>query len=320
MTPEASPPAAADHRSLAAALTPALAKNCDGRLGEISWFKADWQRGGAATGTSTYRVESDGERRVVLKLPVVARELTWLRRLQDDAPDSVSPHVFASGTTIGGYDLRWVVMERFDHGPLGLKWHGDHITRVAEAGARFQAGAAAYPVDQPPRVEDWPEMLERSREIVRVNPIQDAQRWANTLKTVRHRLEELVATWQGRNVAQWLHGDLHLANAMSRSSMTDGKVCLIDFAEVHAGHWVEDAVYLERQLWARPERLAVSPVKAMAKARRRLGLPVDPDDMHLAAVRRVLLAATAPAFIRSEGHPRHLAACLDQLETGLKAV
>jgi hypothetical protein len=34
-------------------------------------------------------------------------------------------------------------------------------------------------------------------------------------------------------------------------------------------------------------------------------------------IRRALLAGTAPKFMRSEGHPRHLQACLNWLETAL---
>ena len=101
--------------------------------------------------------------------------------------------------------------------------------------------------------------------------------------------------------------------------MDEGDVALIDLAEVHAGHWVEDAVYLERLLWARPERLkSHKPVKAIAKARKAHGLDVDKDYPRLAMIRRALLAATAPKFIKSEGSPAHLAACLNWLETSLR--
>jgi hypothetical protein len=105
---------------------------------------------------------------------------------------------------------------------------------------------------------------------------------------------------------------------MSRTSLTEGPVSLIDLAEVRPGHWVEDAVYLERQLWSRPERLqGHSPVRAIARARKAEGLDNGKEYQHLAAIRRALLAGTAPAFLRSEGSPAHLAACLQQLERAL---
>ena len=135
---------------------------------------------------------------------------------------------------------------------------------------------------------------------------------------MRSKLDGLVEQWRARHADQWLHGDLHLANAMCRTGDADDAVCLIDLAEVHAGHWIEDAIYLERQLWARPERLKSDPpVKAIAKARKALGLFVGEDYVRLAAIRRTLLAATAPRFIKSEGHPVYLDACLDRLDRSL---
>jgi hypothetical protein len=308
-----------DHRSLAASLAPVLNEMCEGRLGEITWFKADWQRGGAATGISTYRQDDGSAAPVVLKLPVVQRELAWMSRLQDlTDPDPVVPRLYACGDSLGGYDLTWIVMERFEHGPLGLKWHSDHIPRIAEAAARFQHVIWRFEVDQRPKTEPWDELLQEALESVKVNRLHRQQSWIGAIKTLRSRLDSIVGQWQARDVAQWLHGDLHLANAMSRHAMDHGSVSLIDLAEIHAGHWVEDAVYLERQLWARPERMERhKPVKAIAEARKKLGLPVESDYPRLAMLRRALLAGTAPRFIRSEGHPRHLAACLKWLETAL---
>ena len=311
-----------DSRTLAATLEPRLAEMCEGRLGAVQWFKADWQRGGAATGWAIWRGDGGEERGAVVKLPVGPRELTWTRRLQEeDGSDPVIPRLYASGAEIGSYDLAWMVLERFEHGPLGLQWHDDHILRIAQAAARFQARASRYPIDRPPVIEDWPGMLKDAAESVRKNHVAHRGRWGSALKTLRGRLDRWVADWQARPIADWLHGDLHIANAMSRQGINEGAVCLIDLAEVRAGHWVEDAVYLERQCWARPERMdRHKPLKAMADARRREGLLVDPDYPRIAMIRRSLLAATAPRFIRSEGHPRHLEACLEWLEKGLEVV
>lgn len=314
---------AADQRSLAASLVPALVAATDGRLDpDVSWFRADWQRGGAATAQATWNGEATGHAAAVLKIPVPRREATWLHRLQRTAEGEmpVVPRIYASGAEVGGADLRWVLMERFPAGPLGMRWHDDHVPRVARAIARFHRDAAASaPVDEPPRVEPWDQLLEESRISVVENAIPERRRWTRALKDFGRRLGSFVATWRDRDCAHWLHGDAHLANAMSRDAIDSGEVSLIDLAEVHAGHWVEDAVYLERQLWMRPERLAAHPpVRAVADARRSLGLSVGADWPRLASVRRALLAATAPKFIRSEGHPKHLAACLDWLERSLR--
>jgi len=315
-------PAHTDSRTLAASLAPLIAQACDGRLGDITWFKTDWQRGGAATGRSMFTNAQGHAVPVVLKLPVVQRELLWTQRLQngtfseDDHPPV--PRLFAHGETIGGYDLAWIVIEHLPHGPLGLHWHDDHICRIADAAARFHAAAAAFPVDMGPRQEDWHALLHDAAESVKINHVHFDQRWTTAIKAMRHRLDRDLHEWNARDVKHWLHGDLHLANSMSRVGLECGPVCLIDLAEVHAGHWVEDAVYLERQLWGRPERLKIhKPVKEIAAARKRLGLKAEGDYPRLAMIRRALLASTAPKFIKSEGHPAYMDACLNWLEIAL---
>lgn len=306
-----------DTRSLASSLVPALIEACDGRLDSITWFKADWQRGGAATGYGIYHGE-DGDMRVVIKLPVRGIELKWTRRLQVESGEPVVPRLIAFGHSLDDYDLGWLIFECFEFGPIGLHWSENHVPRIAAAIADFGVRASAYPVDRPPRVEDWDAMIAHAIEALRVNDLPEKQRWTKALKQLKPRLDDLVGEWRQRPVDEWLHGDLHLANVMSRTAMDEGPVCLIDLAEVHAGHWVEDAVYLERQLWARPERLKQhKPVREIARLRRDRGLRVDPGDSRLAMIRRGLLAATAPSFLKSEGHPKHLNACLEWLERSL---
>jgi hypothetical protein len=307
----------ADARTLAANLAPLVAQATGGRLGEITWFKTDWQRGGAATGKSSFKTDAEQTLPVILKLPVAGRELLWSQRLQDSDLPSV-PRLYACGESVGGYDLAWIVIEHFPYGPLGLHWHDEHVPRIAQAAAEFHAAADQFPVDQGPKIEDWRALLGEAAESVRTNHIAHDQRWAAAIKTLRHRLQRILDEWNARDVHHWLHGDLHLANSMSRVGMNEGPVCLIDLAEVHAGHWVEDAVYLERQLWARPERLKMhKPVKEIAAARKRLGLKVEGDYPRLAMIRRALLAGTAPKFIKSEGHPAYMDACLNWLEIAL---
>jgi hypothetical protein len=319
VNPTATPVESSDSRTLAASLAPLLVQACEGRLSDIHWFKTDWQRGGAATGRASLSFNGSANVPVVIKLPVVQRELLWVQRLNEAADDDpVTPRLYFSGESIGGYDLAWLVIEQFPHGPLGLHWHEDHVLRIADAAARFHAAAAAFPVDQPPRHEPWHELIAQAHDSIKTNHIHHEQRWAVALKTLRHKLDSLVREWESRAVDQWQHGDLHLANAMSRVSNDAGPVCLIDLAEVHAGHWIEDAVYLERQLWARPQRMTPhKPVKSLAVARKHHGLSVEADYPRLAMIRRALLAATAPRFIKSEGHPAYLEACLDRLEIAL---
>jgi hypothetical protein len=100
---------------------------------------------------------------------------------------------------------------------------------------------------------------------------------------------------------------------MSRIADDHGSACLIDLAEVRAGHWLEDAIYFERLLWTKPERLALKPVKAIAEARKREGLE-NGDYAPIAAARRALLAGTSLAF-RSEQNPGFLHASLGDART-----
>ena len=300
--------------SLASSLAPVLMEACEGKLSDIRWFRTDWQRGGAATALATFNTD-DRPCDVVVKFPVVQRELTWTRRLQNGADDSVVPRLFASGETLGGYDLAWIVIERFNFGPLGTHWHEDHLPRIATAAAKFHALANTFPVDRKLVDEPWHEVIRQAQDNLVDNNVPSRQRWNTAIKTIRNQLPKLLDEWHAHAAAQWIHGDLHIANAMSRDGMDSGSVALIDLAEVRPGHWIEDAVYLERQLWVRPERMANhKPVKLVAQARKAIGLTVDDAYPRLATIRRGLLAATAPAHLRIEGSPRYLDACLANLE------
>jgi hypothetical protein len=100
-----------------------------------------------------------------------------------------------------------------------------------------------------------------------------------------------------------------------------GALALIDLARVAPGCWIEDALYLERLCWGRDGVLCgVDPLMTLAKARRVQGLPASDEDMALADVRRVLMAATSPAFSRTQGDPMYLRAALERLERLLPTV
>ncbi len=311
-----------DQRAFASSLEPALREACEGRLGTLTWFRTDWQRGGAATATADYQSD-DGTVPVVVKLPVVQRELKWTRRLQSaDGPAAgVAATLLASGYELGGYDLAWLVIERLPCGPLGTHWHDRHVARIADAATRFTLAASMFAVDQQPRFEDWDSLISDARKNVRSNHIDYEQRWNQALKALSSRLDRVVDEWRARPTNDWLHGDVHLANAMCREDAEDAPVSLIDLAEIRVGHWIEDAIYLERQLWPRPDRLKPhKPVRSFVEARRALGLTVDDGYARLADIRRGLLAATAPRFLKSEGHPVYLEACLKRLEQALQQV
>ena len=81
---------------------------------------------------------------------------------------------------------------------------------------------------------------------------------------------------------------------------------LVDLALTHAGHWVEDAVYLEHLFWGHDEKLfGVKPVKQMRRLRKERGLRVGEDDSVLADIKRLLIASTTPGFLKVGGDTLH---------------
>ncbi len=301
------------------ALEPALLDICKPHLSSPSWFRTDWQRGGALTGFADYTTDRNTFPAVV-KLPVPPQELTWLQRLQTKNHDlpQIVPDLYASDRQLGGYDFAWVVMQKLNHGPLDSHWNHNEFQLLADAAARFYAAAQQHPVDLPPRNEDWNDVLKRSRDALRKQQLPEAQRWSVALKTLNKKFKSLLETWNNRDTNHWCHGDLHFGNAMTLNPPPDGPAMLFDFAMVHAGHWVEDAVYFEHLYWPNPKRLdGVKPVKLIAAARKELNLHVDSDYPKLANIRRILLASAAPAEHIKRPNPTKLHAALQTLEKHL---
>jgi hypothetical protein len=353
---------------------------CAGRLREIHWFRTVWQRGGAATGYAQVQTDDDRTLDAVIKFPVGPREYRLLVDLcETDAP---TPRLAFHGTELGSYDFAWVVMEHLPGEPLKStrpKPNKKLFTAVADAAARFYLHTAErWALDRRPPAWDFRDLVEKSREACKHNPIPDVQRWSNVLHDVAKHLDRLLTTWNARSMNTWCHGDLHLANIMERpkcspwreannggmtrpdASTTPGAddatsrgapdpsnvpsdvadavaagvsdattpaaddapdCVLLDFGEVHPGHWVEDAVYLERIYWANPDvAKKVKFVNLFAKARKALGLDCSDDYATLAQVRRVLMASCVPAWLHRENHPAYLNAALEMIERTLPAL
>lgn len=308
-----------DAHDLGPALEPALLEACKGQISEVHWFRADWQLGGAATAYAAFDPK-DGSptREVVIKLPIGPREYRFLTGLvQTSAP---TPHLAFHGNELGGYDFAWVIMERLSGDPLSAHLHKDIFKRVIQAVASFHKGAKEFTsIEEAPAPPHWSDLLDHARQAIRDNPhIDHAQEWASAVKDTQKHLRTLLAIWRAREINTWCHGDLHPGNCMARSKDShwgEPQDVLFDLAEVHPGHWVEDAVYLERLYWGTPEVLkGIKPVSMLAKARRELGLTTDDDYALLANTRRVLMAACIPAFLHREGHPAYMAQALKLLE------
>lgn len=315
-----------DSGSLAATLSPVLREVCGGRLSEITWFRSAWQAGGASTGIAAFTLNSGRTVEALVKLPVGPGEHSWTVSVgacpeHIEHHDGPTPRVLAAGTELAGYDLAWMVLEKLPGSPLSAALSAAAIDDLLRAAAEWYHRAAAArpltPADEPKR-EDWAELLARCRRDVKDHGVADSQRWNEAIHKVQKMLPRLLGAWDGRAVNCWCHGDLHPGNAMRRSAPggdNPGRAVLIDLALVHPGHWVEDALYLERLFWGKPELLGgIKPVSVLARHRREVGLATDDDYAGLANIRRVLMAATVPAFLEHEGHPRYVHAALETLE------
>lgn len=323
-----------DPASLAQSLEPALREACGGRLvSEIEWFQATWQRGGAVTGNAVWREAGTDPLPVVIKLPVSDAELHWTRRLGDhgsdrDVVEGETPHptprVLDAGETLGGYDLGWLVIERLEGSPVAGDLSEASLTGLIRAAAEFHYRAAEAERAAGERLHgrvderDWSHILELSREAARDNALPEEHRWIEAIRHTHKRLHDILALWDARPMEDWCHGDLHPGNAlhMPGENGHPDRCVLIDLALVHRGHWVEDAVYLERIFWGHEDRLlGVQPVRGLRHERRRRGMPVGPDDGHLANAKRVLTAAAVPARMTVEGGDEaYLLSALDHLE------
>jgi hypothetical protein len=323
-----------DGRSLGESLGPALVQQCQGRLRGLAWFRSSWQRGGAATGFAEWLDEEGKPHAVMVKVPVGPVEYRWTTQLSALSEPGPTPRVLACGTSLGGYDIAWLVLEQLQGHTLNHGWCRESLEDLLRSVARMQARAAAVaPVAGRPPDLDWEALLHRAREIVRESSLPEAQHWKESERHVRRVLPKLAAKWAARPVDTWCHGDLHPGNAMWRghgvqaSNHTNNghappRHCvLIDLALVHPGSWVEDAVYLERQFWGRPEHLfGVHAISTLAKFRRELGLPTSGDYGAVANLRRVLMAACAPVWVAGEGNPRYLHAALETIDKLLPQV
>jgi hypothetical protein len=312
-----------DASSLAHLLEPALRDHCKGRLSEITWFQAAWSNSGSATGSAAWHGE-DGPVDVIVKLPLGPAEFTWTTRLGDPALGAPTPRVFASDVELAHYDFAWIVEERVKGEALkGRLKEGDALDVLRVAADFHAATIRVHSNPDAPKPLDWVGTLQKAREVCRANAIADSQRWNEAIKQVTKFLPKLMSRWESRPLNCWCHGDLHPGNVMRLVTPRDpSHTCvLIDLGMVHAGHWIEDAVYLERQYWAAPQYLhGVRPVIAMANLRRERGMPVDSDYPEYANLRRVFMAAVSPAFMDREGHPKYLSAALDVLERTLPQV
>jgi len=322
---------------LGAMLAPLVRKTAGDSLGEIEWFRTSWQRGGAATGFSTWTLGDGASVSCMVKVPVGPVERRWASALGDcwkrgwsteDCAGLTTPRVFASADNLGSYDLCWLVTERFEGGTVATKFDVHGLEALVHAAADFQIRAERLAKPHGRAFDpDWAKAHCQARQMAHDGALPDAQVWNNALKHAKRLMPAALASWKARPINAWLHGDLHPANAMWRHPSDNGhghqgqRCALIDLGMVHAGHWSEDALYLERQFWGRVERLeGLRPVSMVARARRAAGLPVEAEYAPLLHCKRLIASAAAPANLEHEGDAVYLGGALAVLERSIKAL
>lgn len=316
--------------SLGVSLGPALHEACGDRLGNIEWFRSAWQRSGAATGRTFWRLPSGEVIEAIVKVPVGYREYYWTSRIgetdpmqwiADEARTLPIPRMLASGTELGGYDMAWLVLERLPGRTIASELNAHTFGLMFESVSRFYTLASELRKPEThdrPTAPAWERLIRKGMTSLVDNSVADADAWCRVLGRVLDRLDAIIDEWATRPIDTWCHGDLHPGNVMLRPCSGDGTercAVLLDLGLTHAGCWIEDAIYLERQHWGREEMLCgVDPVAGLARARREQGLEVDLACERFADLRRVLMAATSPAFLDQEGGSRYLEAARAVLE------
>ncbi|HRJ49852.1 MAG TPA: phosphotransferase, partial [Phycisphaerales bacterium] len=177
----AHPPASSE--SLGVSLGPALREQCGGRLGPIEWFRNGWQHSGAATGFYVWNDGSGSSLDVMVKIPVGPTELEWTSRLAGFALGSASPPeagsaapastdghepptplVLAAGSSVGNYDLAWLVMERLSGQTLAHEQDPSAVQDLIVAAADFHECAGEQcPIGQTPPPHEWERLIEKAR-------------------------------------------------------------------------------------------------------------------------------------------------------------
>lgn len=313
--------------ALAASLAPLLRERCNRCLGEIRWFRSTWQHGGASTGSATWTWPDGRTTPVIVKLPVGGVEHAWTARLGacDDqtwteSVDLPTPRVVAHDQTLGPYDLAWLIVERLEPHAAAAHPTRQWMEEILAAAAAFHARASSVqPITGHDARTDWEDLVAKSRAATK-NLGHEAQQWNETLKRVQKHLPRIVSIWESRAIDTWCHGDLHPGNALRRERPDGTHRCvLIDMAMVHPGSWIQDAVYLERILWSRPDLLdGFKPVSMLAKLRREAGLPTTGDYAAIANARRVLSAACAPLEMGAHASTRSMHISLEHVVAALQ--
>lgn len=242
-----------------------------------------WHPAGTGTATSG----QTGPLPAILKLGAGEREVNWTTHLSQHAPD-VIPTLYAAGLTLGGEPIPWLLMERCPH-PLDSAWRRTPwfhrpITTLLDAGVRFHRAA---------------------RQIA--PPVGPQDVWVNWFSDLVHRalasdppppgpvarvIERLPRDFEwvlSVSRVEFAHGDLHLANAVWRTTPDDthARALLIDHA-CHPLPWAIESAYCRAVYWGNwtehPDYPTTTHLMAALRTSYGLEVPSTADVDRLAAL------------------------------------
>ncbi len=192
---------------------------------------------------------------VVLKLNTTATEIEWMTEIAARTADLI-PHVYASGTTLGGADVAWLLL-------ADTPYHFDSAQaldcrKLMAAAARFQQTAAeidgtTYGIDREFLDMYLPQAIEA--------------RCPGPGAEVLARMPADLAWLDDNSPRVRCHGDVHFGNAVA--TQPGGQLLLIDPIP-RTAHWAWDAAYAQMTSGV-PGTPALVPL--LAHAREELGLP-----------------------------------------------
>ncbi|WP_161606223.1 aminoglycoside phosphotransferase family protein [Microlunatus speluncae] len=245
-------------------------------LADLAVFGAEWGSSGlhfAGTWTAS-GVE------VILKVGVSPAQRWWTEVIAREDP-GLAPMLFGSGSQLGDIELGWTLTERLPGG-LHPGWGGLEFGMLMAAGARFHQFARRHSAGphSTTTVADVAAWIRSA--IVRGAPGPAAA----LLENLDHDWTFVVDVCP----PEICHGDLHMANVLSRTPAPQlSDVLLIDF-EPSFMPWAFEAAYCQ-VLNSDPDRVGWHGlVRLMAERRAALGLPTITNEANLRRLEAITLA------------------------------
>lgn len=200
-------------------------------LADLAVFGAEWGSSGLHFAGTWTASGTD----VLLKVGVSPSQRWWTEAIAKEDP-GLAPKLFASGSQLGDAELGWILSERLPGG-LHSGWNGLEFGMLMAAGARFQRFARRHPTG-PHSVTTADDVASWIRSAI-------ARRAPGPAASLLEKLDHDWRTVCEVCPPEICHGDLHMANVLSRTPAPQlGDAVLIDF-EPSFMPWAFEAAYCQ---------------------------------------------------------------------------